>query len=151
MAREDWGTWQKTHFEYYSPRCRKQFTGNINLNCSFSSYCWFGNTGQEMANNQLIQSLYTLTTYFMKPPWQRPCNYWILSYISLSPIIIVLTWWSWLHLDSPLENLVGWMGGCALSSWPPPLGFLQSPSPGSNSRWAYEPHTGCPCCSCTIA
>lgn len=61
-----------------------------------------------------------------------------------------LTRWSWLHPASPAENFVGWMGGWALSSCPPPLGFLQSPAPGSNNRCAYIPHSGCPCCSCTI-
>lgn len=62
----------------------------------------------------------------------------------------MLTWWSWLQEDSPAENFVGWMGGWALSSCPPLPGFLQSPTPGSNNLWAYEPHCGCSCCSSTI-
>lgn len=112
-----------------------------------------------MSNNQLIQSLSQSESHLK---FERNSKQSILTQTntvqehavsSQIPIkmVTLLTWWSWLNRVSPEKSFVGWMGGWALSSRPPLLGFLQSPAPVSNNRCAYDPHSGCLCCSCTIA
>lgn len=154
MAKTKSRALQNTHSYNYSSWCRKQFTRNIDINNSFCPYCRHWNTSQEMTNHQLIQSLWQNRNFYQEIIVKTMLLTEYKQFTVVHPnvmIIIGLTWWSWLQPVSPEENFVGWMGGWALSSCPPLLGFFQSPAPGSNNLWAYEPHTGCPCCSCTIA
>jgi hypothetical protein len=59
------------------------------------------------------------------------------------------TLWSLVQLASPSEKRVGWMGGWALSSWPPLPGLRHKFCWGSSRRCAYWPHRGCLVCSFT--
>lgn len=56
------------------------------------------------------------------------------------------TLWWFPQLRSPAENLVGCIGGCAWSSWPPLLGCLKRLDWGSSSLFAYGPQEGCSVC-----
>lgn len=60
------------------------------------------------------------------------------------------TAWSFVQLPSPSEKRVGWIGGWALSSWPPSPGCFHNCCWGSRRRCAYWPQAECPICSFTI-
>lgn len=102
---------------YHASRCRKLFTRNINFNNCFSPNSWLWDTCKEVTNNKLVYSLNTNSKINMRV--KQDANNGIKIEIGSFNLKVTktYTWWSWLHPDSPTENLVGWMGGCALSSY----------------------------------